>query len=164
MKKLIILLMVMLPLVVFAQDMKIAHVDFEGILMALPEISNYEKKMADLGEQYEKELKGMQDEYTKKYEDFIANQETLTENIKLRRTQEIQSIQERIENFVPVAQQEMQKRSAELIQPLQEKVRKAVQDVAEENKYSYVVDTKMFYYTGNNAIDANPLVRRKLGL
>ncbi len=66
--------------------------------------------MADLNEKYRVELKQMQDEYQKKYSDFVAQQDSLTENIKLRRMQEIQDIQERMDNFVQVAQQDVQKK------------------------------------------------------
>jgi len=164
MKKLIILLMVLLPLGVVAQEMKIAHVNFNSILAALPEIPDYEKKMADLREMYDKELKVMNDEYTKKYEDFVRQQDELTENIKLRRMQEIQDLQERMENVVNVATQDIQQKQQELLQPLHEKVTKAIQQVADENKYSYVGDTQMFYYVGNSAIDATDQVRKKLGI
>ncbi|MCD7935865.1 MAG: OmpH family outer membrane protein [Tannerellaceae bacterium] len=164
MKKLIILLMVLLPLGVVAQEMKIAHVNFNSLLSALPEMANFEKSMADLREMYDKELKVMQDEHTKKYEDFVRQQDELTENIRLRRMQEIQDLQERMENVVNVATQDLQQKQQELLQPMQEKVSKAIQQVAEENKYSYVGDTQMFYYVGNNAIDATEQVRRKLGL
>lgn len=164
MKKLIILLMVLLPLGVVAQELKMAHVNYNSVLSALPEIPGVEKALSDLREMYDKELKTMNDEYTKKYEEFVRQQDELTENIKLRRMQEIQDLQERMENVVNVATQDIQQKQQELIQPLHEKVTKAIQQVAEENKYSYVADTQYFIYVGNNAIDATEQVRKKLGL
>ena len=116
MKKLIVLLLMILPLGAIAQEVKIAFVKTQEVFMAMPEVSGMEKQMADLNEKYRVELKQMQDEYQKKYSDFVAQQDSLTENIKLRRMQEIQDIQERMDNFVQVAQQDVQKKQQELLQ------------------------------------------------
>ena len=114
MKKLIIFLMMILPLGAFAQDVKIAFVKTQEVIMAMPEVSAMEKTMTELNEKYKTELKQMQEEYQKKYSDFVAQQDSLTENIKLRRMQEIQDIQERINNFLQVAEQDVQKKQQEL--------------------------------------------------
>ena len=166
MKKLIVLLLMILPLSVWAQDLKIAHVNIQEIFMAMPEMSTIEKKIADLNEEYTKELKQMEDEYTKKYSDFAAQQDSLTENIKLRRMQEIEDMRTRMENFVPIAREDMQKKQQELYQPVQDKIRNAIKAVGDEKGYTYVVsmETSLFLYTGNNAVDCTPFVKAKLGL
>jgi len=140
MKKLVVLIFMLLPLGgVFAQD-KIAIVNTADIFNAMPEVAAVEKKMAALNEQYEKEFKTMQDEYTKKYSEYMSKQDSLTENIKLRRQQEIQDLETRIQNFVPVAQQEIQKKQEELIKPIQDQVYQAVKDVATEGGYAAIID------------------------
>ena len=152
MKKLIVLLLMILPLGAIAQEVKIAFVKTQEVFMAMPE------------EKYRVELKQMQDEYQKKYSDFVAQQDSLTENIKLRRMQEIQDIQERMDNFVQVAQQDVQKKQQELLQPIQQKLHEAIQKVGEEKGYTYIIDPAALLYTGTNAVDATPFVRTKLGL
>ena len=164
MKKLIVLLLMILPLGAIAQEVKIAFVKTQEVFMAMPEVSGMEKQMADLNENYRVELKQMQDEYQKKYSDFVAQQDSLTENIKLRRMQEIQDIQERMDNFVQVAQQDVQKKQQELLQPIQQKLHEAIQKVGEEKGYTYIIDPAALLYTGTNAVDATPFVRTKLGL
>lgn len=164
MKKLIVLLLMILPLGVFAQEGKIAFVKTQEVFMAMPEVSAMEKQMADLNEKYKVELQQMQDEYQKKYSDFVAQQDSLTENIKLRRMQEIQDIQGRMDNFVQVAQQDVQKKQQELLQPIQQKLQDAIQKVGAEKGYTYIIDPAALLYTGNDAIDATPFVRTKLGL
>lgn len=164
MKKLIVLLLMILPLGAIAQEVKIAFVKTQEVFMAMPEVSGMEKQMADLNEKYRVELKQMQDEYQNKYSDFVAQQDSLTENIKLRRMQEIQDIQERMDNFVQVAQQDVQKKQQELLQPIQQKLHEAIQKVGEEKGYTYIIDPAALLYTGTNAVDATPFVRTKLGL
>ena len=164
MKKLIVLLFMILPLGVVAQEVKIAYVKTQEVFMAMPEVSDMEKQMADLNEKYKMELQQMQEEYQKKYSDFIAQQDSLTENIKLRRMQEINDIQDRMNNFVQVAQQDVQKKQQELLQPIQQKLQDAIQKVGAENGYTYIIDPAALLYTGTDAVDATPLVRTKLGL
>ena len=164
MKKLIVLLLMILPLGAIAQEVKIAFVKTQEVFMAMPEVFGMENQMADLNEKYRVELKQMQDEYQKKYSDFVAQQDSLTENIKLRRMQEIQDIQERMDNFVQVAQQDVQKKQQELLQPIQQKLHEAIQKVGEEKGYTYIIDPAALLYTGTNAVDATPFVRTKLGL
>ena len=130
----------------------------------MPEFATMQKQMADMEAKYKNEMQVMQDEYNKKYSDFVAQQDSLTENIKLRRMQEIQDIQERMDNFVQVAQQDVQKKQQELLQPIQQKLHEAIQKVGEEKGYTYIIDPAALLYTGTNAVDATPFVRTKLGL
>ena len=163
MKKLIVLIFMLLPLGVFAQD-KIAIVNTADIFNIMPEVSAVEKQLATLNEQYEKEFKTMQDEYTKKYSEYMSQQDSLTENIKLRRQQEIQDLETRIQNFVPVAQQEMQKKQQERYAPIQQKMQDAIKAVGDEKGYTYILNPQVLLYKGNDAVDATDFVKAKLGI
>ena len=84
----------------------------------------------------------------------------------LRRTQELEDIRQRVENFTQVAQQDMNKKQQELLAPIQDKLRNAIKAVGDEKGYAYIIDNNpgIVLYTGNAAIDATPLVKAKLGL
>ena len=182
MKKLIIFLLMMLPLGVFAQESKIAIVNTQEVIQAMPEFATMQKQMADMEAKYKNEMQVMQDEYNKKYSDFVAQQDSLTENIKLRRMQEIQDIQERMDNFVQVAQQELQdmeqrtqnfiqisqqdfqKKQGELFTPIQDKLKNAIKAVGDEKGYTYILDPQIVLYQGNTAVDATQFVKAKLGI
>ena len=164
MKKLLILLCTLLPLGAMAQSAKIAYVKSQEVFAAMPELSNVESTMAKMEEDYKKELQAMQDEFTKKYTVYISQRDSLTDNIRLRREQEIQDIRERMDNFVQVAQQDTQKKQMELIQPIQQKLQDAIKAVGAEKGYSYILDPAALLYTGTDAVDATPFVKAKLGL
>ncbi len=164
MKKLIILLFLILPLGAFAQEVKIAFVNTQEVFMAMPEVSAMESKLADLNEKYRVELKQMEDEYTNKYSAYVSQQDSLTENIKLRRMSEINDIRERMENFVQVAQQDVQKKQQELIMPIQQKLQDAIKAVGNEKGYTYIFDPNAILFQGTGSIDATPFVKAKLGL
>ena len=166
MKKLIIFLLMILPLGGFAQEAKVAIVNSQEIMMAMPEIAAMQETMKQMNDKYAGEMKTMEDEFQKKYTDYIAQQDSMTENIKLRRTQELEDIRQRVENFTQVAQQDMNKKQQELLAPIQDKLRNAIKAVGDEKGYAYIIDNNpgIVLYTGNAAIDATPLVKAKLGL
>jgi outer membrane protein len=108
----------------------------------------------------------MQGEYQKKYTDYIAQQDSLTENIKLRRQQEIQDIQERMGSLYELAQKDVPEKQQKMIQPIQDKVLKAIKEIGDEKGYTYILSMEpaLFLYTGTTAVDATPLVKAKLGI
>nr|WP_233566672.1 OmpH family outer membrane protein [Parabacteroides sp. AM58-2XD] len=132
----------------------------------MPEITAMQETMKQMNDKYAGEMKTMEDEFQKKYTDYIAQQDSMTENIKLRRTQELEDIRQRVENFTQVAQQDMNKKQQELLAPIQDKLRNAIKAVGDEKGYAYIIDNNpgIVLYTGNAAIDATPLVKAKLGL
>lgn len=164
MKKLIALLLLILPLTAMAQDVKIAFVDRNVVLQAMPEFATFQKQMQEFNEKLGAELKQMQDEFQKKSADYIAAQDSLTENIKLRRMQELQDMQARIENFMQIAQQDSEKKQSELFEPIQKKLMDAIKAVGAEKGFTYILDPQIIMYTGSNAIDATPMVKTKLGI
>jgi len=163
MKKLIVILLVLLPLGGFSQEVKIAIVNAAEVFNLMPELADVETKLAALNAQYQSDIKAMADEYNMKYEEYMKLQETLTENLKLRRQQELQDIQDRYQNFLPVAQQDMENKQAELFAPIQDRLQKAIQAVCDEQGYTVILNPQALLATGN-AIDATPLVKTKLGL
>ena len=106
----------------------------------------------------------MEEEYQKKYSDVIAQQDSLTENIKIRRMQEVQDMQQRMDNLVQVAQQDVAKQQQELIKPIQEKIQAAIKSVGDEKGYTYILTPEILLYSGSSATDATPFVKDKLGL
>ena len=164
MKKLIVLLLMVLPLGAFAQEVKIAFVNAEQVFMIMPEIKVIEKKMADLNSKYDTEFKQMEAEFQKKYTDFTSKQDSLTENIKLRRMDELKNMQDRMQNFMEVAKQDVGKQQQELLQPVQQKLQAAIKAVGDEKGYTYIINPQVLLYTGSSAVDATPFVKTKLGI
>lgn len=164
MKKLIILLLMVLPLTAFAQETKIAYVQVGEVFSLMPEVKEVDSKLAAERAAYEKEFKQLTDEYQKKFSDYVAQQDSLTENIKLRRQQELQDMNVRMENFQQQAEQGMAKLQQELLGPVQKKLQDAIKAVAEEKGYTYIIDPQALLYVAPNAIDATPFVKAKLGL
>jgi outer membrane protein len=108
------------------------------------------------------QLATMQAEWENKLSDYQANQATMSNIIKQTKESDLQDLQSRMEEFNQKAQQDLQEKEAELTQPLIDKARKAVEDVAKEKGYTYVFNSTegLLLYAGGE--DILPLVKAKL--
>lgn len=153
-----------LPMTLAAQNFKFGTVNSVEIFNLMPEKATAEQQLEALQKQYEAESVKMQEEFSAKYKEFVDAQETMPENIKQRRMQEIQEIQQRIQNFREVAISDLEEQQGKLMAPIQEKMSTAIKAVGEENGFTFIFDVNILMYSGTQAIDATPLVKAKLGL
>jgi outer membrane protein len=154
---------------VFAQNnIKLGHVDSRLVFAAMPESDTAQKTLEREREAMRKTLEELQVELNKKYEDYlkIANDGTTSALILRTKEEEMQTMQQRIQNFQQEAEQTLSARSNELFKPIQDKAIKAVNDVAAENNFTYIFDTAggAVVYTSPESQDILPLVKTKLGL
>jgi outer membrane protein len=108
----------------------------------------------------------MREEYNVKIKDYQEKQKDMADGIKQVRQSEIQEMEQRIATFQQTAYTDLQKKQQELVNPVIEKVRKAITDVATENKFTYIFDmsSQVILYTAPNSNDITALVKKKLGL
>ncbi len=163
-KKLFLVALMALPMTLAAQNFKFGTVNSVEIFNLMPEKATAEQQLEALQKQYEAESVKMQEEFSAKYKEFVDAQETMPENIKQRRMQEIQEIQQRIQNFREVAISDLEEQQGKLMAPIQEKMSTAIKAVGEENGFTFIFDVNILMYSGAQAIDATPLVKAKLGL
>ena len=93
------------------------------------------------------------------------NETTYTDIIKEDKISEIESIQQRVVEFQKNAQQSLSEKEAELFIPIREKAMKAIDEVAEEGKFTFIFDSGSgsFLYAAESENIIN-LVKSKLGL
>ncbi|MBK6521023.1 MAG: OmpH family outer membrane protein [Sphingobacteriaceae bacterium] len=122
---------------------KIAHISLDSLVSLMPET----KTAKDVAQNYLKNLEGeiakMTDEFQKKYSDYMAAGETMSELVRKTKEEELTQMQRRIEDFRGQAQQDYQKKYGELTAPIMEKAKKGIEAVAKEGGYKYVLDTSM---------------------
>ncbi len=144
----------------------IAFVNTLEILNSLPDKVSATERLSTLNENYKQELQIMQNEYNKKYSDFITYQERLAESIKLRRMQELTDLENRIQNFTKLAQKDIEEHEQLLLEPIKAKVKNAIEAVGIEHNFTviYDLDDSGIVFVSPNAVDANPFVKYKLGV
>lgn len=172
MKKIILIsTLIILPLF-FAKDLaaqtaqQIAFINSNELLEAMPEKVKASNQLIDLNNKYKEEMKVMQNDYNKKYSDFISYQTSMAENIRLRRMQELYELERQINDFMKVAQEDIQNQEKALIEPLRQRLKDAIYQVGIENGFVCIYDlaNPSIAFVTPDATNATLLVKQKLGI
>ena len=166
MKKLFILVAAMFAVgTVSAQ--KFARINVQEIVMTMPEFEEAQKNLEAFGKDLNEQMEQIQVEFNNKFADFQKNQATMAASIKQMKQQELEQLQQRFSEFQQIAQQDFQKKQAELLEPVQKKAQDAVNKVAKANGYVVVFDVSvpsLAYIDEAQTADIAPLVKKELGI
>lgn len=150
----------------FAQkSVKIGHINSNELLAAMPERETIQKDIEDYAAQLTTTMDAMRKEYESKVADFQSKQEVMSDIIRENKIKEITDLEKRITEFQKTAQADLQKKEEKLLQPIIDKAKQAIDDVAKENNYTYVLDSSMGVVLYSiESDDILPLVKKKLGI
>ena len=162
MKKIIIAMMLVLPMVASAQ--KFGHINTQELFAQMPEVNQVKLTMDTIQNQYEMQLASMNEEFQRKMQDYQSQEATMADAIKQIRQQELQEMNQRIQLFYQTAEQDIQKKQQELLIPIHEKMANAIKVVGEREGYTYIFDSSAMVHIGTDAIDATPAVKKELGI
>ena len=146
------------------QQLKVGYVNTTELLESVPEKKEASAVLEDLNKKYKDELKLMQNDYNKKYSDFMTYQNSMGENIKLRRMQELYELEKNINNFITVAQKDVESQEKKLLEPLRETVKNAISEVGLENGVTCIYDmaSPTLVFLTPQAVNLHDLVKAKL--
>jgi len=151
---------------------KIGHINADEIFQLTPEFKTANEQLRALNDTKTKELQGMFEEFQKKQtaanEKYMnrseANKETVDAELDVL-GRELHEIEERIKQVQQVAQEDLGKKQQELLTPIQTKVITAINAVAKEKGYAYILDISagnVIYFDGGEDVSMD--VRTKLGI
>lgn len=144
---------------------KFGHVDFARLYGMMPGQDSIKAVYETYAKGLQNQLATMQAELENKFMDYQANQATWSNIIRQTKEKEIQDIQGRMEEFNSQAQQDLMDKENELTAPIIQKARKAVEDVAKENGFTYIFNsTEGLLLYAAPSDDVMPLVKKKLGI
>lgn len=170
MKKLVkiaaVVLMVVCAVNVFAQGkVKLGHINSDSLLKIMPGRDSAIASIQSEAEVYQKLLTTMNTEYETKATEYQTNYNTLSELIKQTKLAELQDLQSRIEKFQTSASDSLQKKQTALLQPIIDKAKTAIEDVAKENGYTYIFDSALgIILFSTDTDDIMTLVKKKIGI
>jgi outer membrane protein len=144
---------------------KVAHINTQTLIQAMPEMATAQAEMDKLGKTYEADIQAMVTEYQNKMKQYEAEAATKTDEENQKRLVEVQTMQQNIQQYQGQAQQEMQKKEIDLLKPITEKAKAAILKVARAQGFDYVLDSTqgggVIMADGNNLLDA---VKKDLGI
>ncbi|MCM1349043.1 MAG: OmpH family outer membrane protein [Firmicutes bacterium] len=162
-KKLFLAIMIALPTMAFAQ--KFGIVNTATIMQELPDVKEAQTQLETASKKYDDEFKNLQTEMQKKYEELQKSQENKDpQGIIDRRMSELQSLDQKIQEFRQTAAQDLQRQQEQLLAPIQQKVINAINAVGAEGNYTFIFENTSPVYVGTTVTDITTAVKGKLGL
>ena len=164
-RKLILLsFLALLTINSFGQS-KFGYIDSSELLSVMPEKKTAETELQDFAKSLESQLSAMQGEYQASVQDYQSNEATYTDLVKQDKIAEIQGLEQRIQSFQQNAQNALQQKEQELLEPILSKARTAIEDVAKEGNFTYIFDSSMgSILYADESENVMALVKKKLGL
>ena len=166
MRNLFVVFGILIALSSYAQ--KIAFVNTDKILEKIPEYQSAQEKLDALAIQYQKEIEEKQASINKLNASFQADKILLSKSMRTKRQDQINKAEFELSElrkkyFGPNG--ELFKERQKMVKPIQDKVYKAIQEMAEAGRFSFVLDSSseiaVLYY--NNKYDKTDIVLKNLG-
>ena len=160
-KKIIIMALCMLPLAASAQS-KFGYFNYDDMLKAMPEYTEAQNE-----NNYESELKRSEDEFDKKYTEFLDGQKEFPKSILMKRQKELQNLMDQTLEFKKDVKEMLSKAEKNLMAPVKQKLDEAVAAVAQEKALDYVINTagnNYPYVNPNTGVDLTEQLKQSLGI
>ncbi|MFA6542454.1 MAG: OmpH family outer membrane protein [Bacteroidota bacterium] len=163
--KFVLLLLIAAGISVQAQT-KMAYINSSTIMDQLPEAQDAQKQLDALTADWQGELTKMGNEIRQKMDDYDSRKLIMSDKRRAEVEKELQDLDKKLVDYRNQkfgTGGEMFSKQNELMKPIQEKIFKAVKDVADEEGYDYVVDrsssTLLLYASSKNDLTQKVLAK-----
>jgi outer membrane protein len=147
---------------------KVGYADVDYIFSQMPESKQIDAELKSLQTQLKNQIDTKYQEFQKKVADYQANLNTMIDAVRVNTERELQQMQQNIEKLQQDAQTNVQTKQTQLMEPVFKKVGKAIEDVAKENGYTFVLSQQIggldVILYGDEKMDVSDLVLKKLGV
>jgi len=151
------------------ETQKIGYADWEYIFSQLPEFKQIDSELKTHGTQLENQLKAKYADYEGKVKAYQGMPATTPDAIRADKERELQGLQESIQKFQQDAQTSLQNKQTALMDPVFKKVGKAIEDVAKENGFAFIMAPQVMgggdiLLYSDEKYNISDLVLKKLGV
>jgi outer membrane protein len=148
---------------------KIGYAETDYILSQLPEAKKIESELKTHGAQLENQMKAKYDDYQAKLKAYQSMPATTPDAIKSDKERELAALQESMEKFRQDAQSSYSKKQTDLLDPVYKKITKAIEEVAKENGFSFIINPQVanggdVLLFNDDKYSISDLVLKKLGI
>jgi len=139
---LIVLLALMAAMPTMAQnDLKFGYLSYATALQAMPEYAAMQNNMAELRQKYEAEQKRVEDDFNKKYEEFLDGQKSYPKTILQKRQSELQEMLDKNIAFKKESQRLLSQAEEEAMAPIRVRLAEVLDAIGRERGYAFIVNT-----------------------
>ena len=107
----------------------------------MPDYALVQQKLTDLKAQYQAEAKRVEDEFNRKYEEFLEGQRDFPKSILQKRQTELQELMQKNIAFKNSGLEQLAKDEKEAFAPLYAKLNATLAKICAEKGYAFIIDT-----------------------
>ena len=153
---------VMFSTSLFAQ--KIGRISSQEVVVNMTEYKEAQTQLEALAKDLQAQMETIQVEMNTKIQEYQKGAETMTDAVRQLKEKELNDLNTRLQEFNQVAQQELQKKEQELMEPIIKKANEAITEVSKAGGYTVIFETgSMIYFDEAQVKDITPEVKAKLG-
>jgi outer membrane protein len=146
-------------------QVKIGYINQGDLVQAMPELKTVNTQLDAYKKQFIDQLTTMNNELQTKGQAYQSKQATMTDAAKTAAQSELNDINKRTQEFQQNAQQQVEAKGNDLMKPILDKIHVAIDAVAKEKGYSYVLDSSQVQLlVSPPSDDMMASVKLKLGL
>ena len=166
MKRFFFLIISLLPLTVFAQA-QFGYLSYQTVMKEMPEYAQAQQQIATLRAKYDAEAVRGEEEFQKKFVEFMQGQKDFPQSIMQKRQAELQTLMNGGVDFRVKAQELLAQAEKDAMGEVQKKLNRAILEVGVAYGYGFILnidDNACPYINPVAGVDVSDLVRIKLGL
>ncbi|WP_421920240.1 OmpH family outer membrane protein [Marinifilum sp.] len=149
-------------------DTKIGYANVEFIVSKMPEVNTIETELEAANAELKTQLDGMLGEYQRKVQAYEQSVDGMLEAVRKEKEIELTQLQQRIQKFQADAQNSLQQKQAELMNPLFVKIKTAIQELAKEEGFNLILNGQLggaeIVLFSDDQTDVSDKVLKKLGV
>lgn len=131
----------LLPLLASAQQLRFGYFSYQEVFKSMAGYSIAMKHIDDLRKQYDAEMKRVEEEFNKKYEEFLDGQKDFAPSIREKRQAELQEMMEKNIAFKQEARRLIRQAEEEAMAPLKERLSFVLNALGKEKGYAFIINT-----------------------
>lgn len=120
---------------------KTAHIDLRSLMTNMPEMKTAQTQLEKISKTYDSEYRTMVEEYQNKIRQYEQEATTVTDKVNEDRSKEVETLAQNITQYRDTAARELEQKQMDIMKPIMEKARQAIQKVAKTKGYQYVLDS-----------------------
>lgn len=141
MRKFVWLLLPLLFPVIASAQARFGYFSYEKTMTSMPEYRVVVDNMNDLKAKYDAETKRVEEEFNKKYEEFLDGQRDFAPTILQKRQTELQELLKRNVAFKAESERLLAEAEKEAYAPLHQKIQATLQKIGAEKGYAFILNT-----------------------
>jgi outer membrane protein len=125
----------------FSEQKKFGYLSYEEAMKSMPEYKEAQKDLQQIKFRYEEETKRAENEFNKKYEEFLGGEKDFPPLILTKRQKELQELMQKSVDFKDDARRQLSRAEEDLFTPVKNKLNATLQAIGKEKGYSYILNT-----------------------